>query len=66
MTENIPKYPDIGCLSLAPVDEHTKPKLLNVTWSSYFDIDLKRIQMLKIDVASFSSCLLFAKITDSL
>ena len=56
MSENIPKYPDNGCLSLAPVDEHTKPKLLNGTWSSYFDIDLKRIQMLKIDVASFSSC----------
>ena len=63
MEENIPKYPDIGYLTLPPVDEDTKPKLLNVTWSSYFDIDLKRIQMLKVDVASFSSCLLFAIIT---
>jgi len=30
------------------------------------DIDLKRIQMLKVDVASFSSRLLFAIITDIL
>ena len=40
--------------------------LLNGTWPSYFDIDFKRIQMLKVDVASFSSCHLIAIITDSL
>jgi len=61
MAENIPKYPDIGCLTLPPVDEDTKHKLLYGTWPSC--IDLKRIQMLKVDVASFSSCLLFAIIT---
>ena len=63
MAENIPKYPDIGSLALPPVDEDTKQKLLNVTCPSYFNIDLKHIQMLKVDVASFSSCLLFAIIT---
>jgi len=55
----IPKYPDIECLT---VDDDTKQKLLNGTWPPYFDIDLKHIQnqMMKVDVASFSSCLLFA------
>ena len=39
-------------------NEDTKQKLLNGTWSSYYDIDLK------VDVASFSSFVLFAIITD--
>ena len=58
MAENIPKYPDIGCLTLPPLDEDTKQK------PSHFDIDLKRIQMLKVDVDIFSTCLLFAIITN--
>ena len=41
--------------TLPPVDEDTKQKLLNGTWPSYFDIDLKRIQMLKVDVATIMS-----------
>ena len=57
MAENIPKYPDIGCLTLPHADEDTKQKLLYETWPSYLTLTLKPIQMLKVDVASFSSCL---------
>ena len=68
MDEDIPKVSRyrMSYFTLPPVDEDTKQKLLNGTWPSYFDIDLKRIQMLKVDVASFSSCLLFPIITDTL
>ena len=66
MDEDIPKVSGyrMSYFTLPPVDEDTKQKLLNVTCPSYFNIDLKHIQMLKVDVASFSSCLLFAIITD--
>jgi len=50
---NVRKH--IRCLILPPVDKDTKQKLLNGTWPSYFDIDLKRIQMLKVDVATIMS-----------
>ena len=34
MSENIPNYPDIVRLPLPAVDEDTKQKLLNGTWSA--------------------------------